>query len=113
MFVIRLNRVWLRRGRAHPGWFASPASLVAEAELEMSSGSEMSHRTINHSEGVYVAGDVHTGTLEGFSSSVKRGISGMNHAVSARRLQGYLNEYNRRDDGRAQFLTLLRRLARP
>jgi transposase len=46
---------------------------------------------------------------------VKRGIAGTHHAVSAKWLQGYLNEYvwryNHRDDGRAMFLTLLLRSA--
>ena len=42
---------------------------------------------------------------------MKRGISGTHHAVSPKWLQGYLNEYvwryNHRDDGRAQFLSLI------
>jgi transposase len=46
---------------------------------------------------------------------VKRGIAGTHHAVSAKWLQGYLNEYvwryNHRDDGQAMFLTLLLRSA--
>jgi len=75
------------------------------------------HEVINHSEGVYVSGDVHTNTIEGFWSLAKRGIDGVYHAVSAKHLQGYLNEYawryNHRDDGRAQFLTLVLRASRP
>ena len=38
-------------------------------------------------------GDVHTNPIEGFWSLVKRGIAGTHHAVSAKWLQGYLNEY--------------------
>ena len=75
------------------------------------------HQVINHSERVYVSGDVHTNTIEGFWSLAKRGIDGVYHAVSAKHLQGYLNEYawryNHRDDGRAQFLTLVLRASRP
>jgi transposase-like protein len=71
------------------------------------------HETVNHHDKVYVAGDVHTQTIDGFWSLVKRGISGTHHAVSPKWLQGYLNEYawryNHRDDGRAMFLTLLLR----
>jgi transposase len=71
------------------------------------------HRRIQHESGVYVSGDVHTNTIEGFWSLVKRGIDGVYHAVSAKHLQGYLNEYawryNHRGDGRAQFETLLLR----
>jgi transposase-like protein len=52
-----------------------------------------SHARINHSERVYVSGDVHTNTIEGFWSLVKRGLDGVFHGVSKKRLQGYLNEY--------------------
>lgn len=74
------------------------------------------HERIKHSEHVYVSGDVHTNTIEGFWSLVKRGIGGVYHAVSAKHLQGYLNEYswryNHRDGGRAMFETLLLRTVR-
>ena len=59
------------------------------------------HRRINHSAGVYVLGDVHTNTIEGFWSLVKRGITGVYHNVGRNYLQTYLDEYsfryNRRD----------------
>ncbi len=75
------------------------------------------HRRINHAAKVYVEADIHTNTIEGFWSLVKRGIGGSHHAVSAKYLQGYLNEYvwryNHREDGRAQFATLLLRAALP
>ncbi len=73
------------------------------------------HKRIHHAARVYVEGDVHTNTIEGFWSLVKRGIGGTHHAVSAKYLQGYLNEYvwryNRRDDRRAMFAQLLLRAA--
>lgn len=60
---------------------------------------------------MYVDGDTHTQTIEGFWSLVKRGISGSHHSVSAKYLQGYLNEYawryNHRADSRAQFFGIL------
>lgn len=75
------------------------------------------HHRINHSEKVYVSGDVHTQTIEGFWSLVKNGIRGAHHAVSAKHLQGYLNEYawryNFRDDPRSMFELLLARSALP
>ncbi len=43
---------------------------------------EYDHRRINHSAGVYVMGDVHTNTIDGFWSLVKRGIGGVYHQVS-------------------------------
>src|SRR5207248_8850260 len=50
------------------------------------------HHRINHSQGVYVLGDVHTNTIEGFGSLVKRGLGGVYHSVSKKYLQNYLNE---------------------
>jgi transposase-like protein len=73
------------------------------------------HERIHHSWGVHVSGDVHTNTIEAFWSLVKRGLSGSHHAVSAKHLQGYLNEYvwrwNQRDDPRGLFELLLLRAA--
>jgi len=75
------------------------------------------HQRINHSAKVYVRGDVHTQTIEGFWSLLKNGIRGAHHAVSAKHLQGYLNEYvwryNHRDDPRSMFELLLLRSAAP
>ncbi len=51
------------------------------------------HDRIDHSAGVYVSGDVHTNTIEGFLGTVKNGIRGNYHSVSRKWLQGYLNEF--------------------
>ena len=91
-----------------------PAATVYTDELRSYNGLENAgyrHETVNHSEEVWVSGDVHVNTIEGFWSLTKRGIGGVYHSVSAKHLQGYLNEYawryNHRDDGKAQFETLL------
>jgi transposase-like protein len=59
------------------------------------------HRRIKHHARVYVDGDVHTQTIDGFFGLFKTGVRGAHHAVSHKWLQGYLNEwtwrYNRRD----------------
>jgi transposase len=96
-----------------------PASTVYTDELKSYDGLSRAgyfHRRVQHSEKVYVSGNVHTNTIEGFWSLVKRGIGGVYHSVSAKHLQGYLNEYawryNRRDDARAQFDSLLLRVTR-
>ena len=93
-----------------------PASTIYTDELKSYDGLEKQgyrHDRINHSEQVYVSGDVHVNTIEGFWSLTKRGIGGVYHAVSAKHLQGYLNEYawryNHRNGGRAMFQTLLLR----
>jgi transposase-like protein len=71
------------------------------------------HRRIQHKAQIYVSGTVHTNTIEGFWSLVKRGLDGVYHSVSAKHLQGYLDEYawryNRRNDGREQFESLIAR----
>jgi transposase-like protein len=73
------------------------------------------HKRINHTSKVYVIGDVHTNTIEGFWSLVKRGIGGVYHQVSQKYLQSYLDEYsfryNRRDQGNLIFTSLLKRVA--
>jgi transposase len=73
------------------------------------------HRRIRHSEKVYVSGDVHTNTIEGFWSTVKRGIGGVYHNVSAKYLQTYLNEfcfrYNRRHQGNLLFKRILEQVS--
>lgn len=51
------------------------------------------HHRIQHKANVYVSGNVHTQTIEGFWSLVKNGIRGTHHSVSAKYLQGYVNEY--------------------
>jgi transposase-like protein len=75
---------------------------------------EYQHRRINHSAKVYVMGDVHTNTIEGFWSLVKRGIGGVYHSVSQKYLQTYLDEYsfryNRRDQGNLIFTSILERV---
>ena len=73
------------------------------------------HRRINHSSGVYVMGDVHTNTIEGFWSLIKRGIGGSHHAVSQKFLQSYLDEYafryNRRDVPEPMFKLILEQVS--
>jgi transposase len=73
------------------------------------------HRRIKHQASVYVDGDVHTQTIEGFFGLVKNGIRGTYHSVSKQWLQAYLNEYawryNHRDDDEAMFRLLLCRAA--
>ena len=51
------------------------------------------HRRVHHTAQVYVSGDAHTNTIEGFWSLTKNGIRGVYHNVSAKYLQMYLNEY--------------------
>ncbi len=54
------------------------------------------HGSINHSGGKYVNGVIHTNTIEGFWSHLKRGINGIQHHVSDKHLQKYINVYSYR-----------------
>jgi transposase-like protein len=75
------------------------------------------HRRINHSARIYVEGETHTQTVEGFFGLFKNGVRGVYHSVSRKWLQSYLDEYawryNRRDNARAMFLDLLDTSANP
>lgn len=51
------------------------------------------HDSVNHSVGEYGRGIVHTNTIEGFWSQLKRSVDGTYHCVSAKYLQLYLNEF--------------------
>ena len=72
------------------------------------------HHRIQHSQKVYVMGDIHTNTIEGFWSLLKRGIGGVYHSVSRKYLQSYLDEYsfryNRRFSNEPMFVSLLERV---
>jgi transposase-like protein len=54
------------------------------------------HEMVDHSAKEYVRGDVHTNSIEGFWSNVKRGISGTYVHVSKKHLPSYLREFEYR-----------------
>jgi len=70
-----------------------------------------SHKRVRHHAKIWVLGDAHTNTIEGFWSLLKRGINGVYHAVSQKYLQSYIDEYafryNHRKDEQPMFLTIL------
>jgi hypothetical protein len=59
------------------------------------------HHSVNHSIGEYVRGDIHTNTIEGYFSIMKRGITGVYHHVSPQHLKRYLAEYDFRYNERS------------
>lgn len=75
------------------------------------------HRAINHSLGKYVRGKVHTNTIEGFWSQLKRSLSGTYHAVSPKYLQAYVDEfayrYSKRHALSSLFFPMLARAGTP
>ena len=72
------------------------------------------HESVNHAAKEYVRGDVHTNTIEGFWSIVKRSIRGTHVHVSSHRLPLYLGEFefrwNLRRKPEKMFPHLLKRL---
>ena len=72
------------------------------------------HKRVHHASKVWVVGNVHTNTIEGFWSLLKRGINGVYHAVSQKYLQNYVDEYafryNHRKDEQPMFLTILEKV---
>ena len=58
------------------------------------------HDSVNHSIGEYVRGPVHTNTVEGYFSILKRGIIGTYHHVSPQHLKRYLAEFDFRYNNR-------------
>jgi transposase-like protein/transcription elongation factor Elf1 len=72
------------------------------------------HEVVKHSGHEYVRGNVHTNTIEGFWSLVKRGIDGVYHSVSPKYLQSYVDEYsfryNHRKDETPMFQTFLNQI---
>jgi transposase-like protein len=72
------------------------------------------HDWVSHTNKVYVSGDVHTNTIDGFWTHLKRGVSGVYRGVSPKHLQSYLDEYvfryNNRGDERGLFTAFLDRI---
>lgn len=58
------------------------------------------HGVVNHRAEEWVRGDVHTNTIEGAWSLLKRGIVGSFHKVSVKHLDRYLSEFDFRFNNR-------------
>lgn len=75
------------------------------------------HDYIQHGIKEYVRGEVHTNTIEGFWSQLKRSIHGTYHSVSPKHLQFYVDEfawrYNHRASSASIFHLLLQRVVLP
>jgi len=61
------------------------------------------HATVNHSQGEYVRGEVHTNTVEGFFSIFKRGMRGVYQHCSEKHLHRYLAEFDFRYSNRVKL----------
>ena len=68
------------------------------------------HGTVNHRDGQYVNGDVHTNNIEAFWGHVKRSVKGTYINVSPKWLQTYLWEFEFRQNLRKQPHVMLEML---
>jgi transposase-like protein len=83
---------------------SSKVSLIAtdEAKAYKNLGLVFPHGQVRHRRGEYVVGAIHTNTIEGFWSILKRGVVGTFHKVSRKYLPLYVAEfafrYNNREN---------------
>jgi hypothetical protein len=63
-------------------------------------GKQYPHGVVDHARGEYVVGSIHTQTIEGFWSLIKRGIMGSFHKVSRKYLPLYVAEFEFRYNNR-------------
>src|SRR5216684_5376552 len=61
---------------------------------------EFPHETVDHMQGEYVRGEVHTANLDSFWALLKRGVIGTYHHVSKKYLPLYLAEFQFRHNNR-------------
>jgi transposase-like protein len=62
-----------------------------------------SHEMVDHSKFEWTRGDVHTNTLEGFFSVLKRGLVGIYQHVDSKHLDRYLAEFDFRQNTRVKL----------
>lgn len=69
------------------------------------------HERIAHGDGVFVVGNVHTNSIEGFWAQIKNAVNGVHHGVAPEYLQHYVNEYafrySHRNDVTPMFRVIL------
>lgn len=74
------------------------------------------HARVNHQAQEWKRGDIHTNTIEGFWSHLKRGIKSTHTSVSRKHLQKYVDEfafrYNNREAPADMFARLVRQVSR-
>ena len=75
--------------------------MTDEARAYKSLPTIYSHKSVNHSHREYAVGNIHTNSIEGAWSLFKRGILGIQHHVSPKHLNRYLNEFSFRYNTRS------------
>ncbi|MBV8801151.1 MAG: IS1595 family transposase [Alphaproteobacteria bacterium] len=72
-----------------------------DARAYISLGGDYPHHAVRHRAKNYVVGAVHTNTIEGFWSLIKRGVMGSYHKVSRKYLPLYVAEFQFRYNNRS------------
>lgn len=92
-------------GNVAPGAFVYTDAAAAYAALP----DTFTHETVNHGQGEYVRGEVHTNSIESVWSVLKRSIHGTWHHVSPKHLARYVNEATfRLNEGNCKVDTIAR-----
>lgn len=83
---------------------AESALMTDEAGQYVPIGKEFaSHGVTRHGIGEYVRGDIHSNTVEGYFSILKRGLKGTYQHVSEKHLKRYLGEFDFRYNHRVKL----------
>jgi transposase-like protein len=77
--------------------------LVTDTAARYTHAPVASHGAVDHSKYEWVRDDVHTNTLEGFFSVLKRGLVGIYQHVDIKHLDRYLAEFDFRQNTRAKL----------
>ena len=104
----RFTSRWLTPKRLKRSWTGNvdkEANLMTDdARVYKRIGKEYpSHGTTNRSKGQYVNSNMHSNTVEGYFSILKRGLIGTFHHVGVQHLQRYGNEFDFRYNSRTAF----------
>ena len=85
-----------------PGSMINTDELPSYTGLDKMGRMSYGHGVVCHRAGQYVDGEVHTNSLEGFWSQLKRSIRGTHVWVSGKHLQKYADEFSFRHNRRSQ-----------
>jgi transposase-like protein len=77
--------------------------LVTDSTTRYKFAPVASHEMVDHSKFEWTRGDVHTNTLEGFFSVLKRGLVGVYQHVDSKHLDRYLAEFDFRQNTRVKL----------
>ena len=88
-----------KRRRSRPAWAPCYASFDYASYRSLKKHFKR-HSVVNHGIGEYVRGTIHTNTIEGYFSILKRGLTGIYQHVSSQHLKRYIGEFDFRYSNR-------------